>query len=43
MGCGASTGKDEGTISIEFKETGCNSVDTFFGKCKDIVDDLTSF
>lgn len=43
MGCGASTGKEGSNTNIEFKETGCTSVDNFFNKCKDVVDDLTSF
>ena len=43
MGCGESTGKEESSTTIEFKETGAKGVDNFFNKCKEIVDDLTSF
>ena len=48
MGCGASKGKAEGEGSqsddIEFKDTGCNSMDVFFNRAKEVLDavkDLT--
>jgi len=48
MGCGASKGKAEGEGSqsndIDFKDTGCHSMDRFFQSAKEVLDavkDLT--
>ena len=48
MGCGSSKGKAEGegsgSAEIEFKDTGCHSMDRFFESAKKVLDavkDLT--
>ena len=41
MGCGSSKGKDgDDDDGIEFKETGCGSIDAFFESAKGVVDAL---
>ena len=41
MGCGASKGKEAGASTedakIEFKDTGCHSMDEFFSRAKKIL------
>lgn len=43
MGCGASKGasKEQAPSDITFKDTGVASMDNFFAKAKDILDQLT--
>ena len=44
MGCGESKGKEEGAstepVKITFKDVGVHSMDVFFRRCKQTMDDF---